>query len=75
MEGQGVRLVLEDFTDLQSLSVVVPDAHGLVCSTSAHKLFLDADIHAVDATRVEGEDEILKLSIVSWTFDVDRDSH
>ena len=75
MEGQGVRLVLEDFTDLQSLSVVVPDAHGLVCSASAHKLFLDADIHAVDATGVEGEDEILILSIVSWTFDVDRDSH
>lgn len=75
MESQRVSLVLKHFTDLKGLRVVVPDTHGLVCTASAHKLFFDTDIHTVDATGVEGEDEILILRIISWAFDVDRNSH
>lgn len=55
--------------------MIVPDTHSLISTASAHKLLLDADIHSVDATRMEGEDEILILSIISWAFNINWDSH
>lgn len=75
MESKRVCFILEYFTDLKSFSMIVPDAHCLISTTSAHKLLFDADIHTIDATRVEGEDEILKLCIISWAFNVYRNSH
>ena len=75
MESKRVCFILEYFTDLKSFSMIVPDTHSLISTTSAHKLLFDADIHTIDATRVEGEDKILILSIVSRPLNIDGNSH
>lgn len=75
MECQRVCFVLENFTNLQSLGVIVPDANSLISTASAYKLLLDANVHAVDATGMEREYKVLILGIISGTLDVNWHSH
>ena len=53
MESERVCLVLENLTDFESTSVIVPDAHSLVSSASSNQLLLYANVHAVDGTGMD----------------------
>eukprot|EP00350_Pseudokeronopsis_sp_OXSARD2_P004233 CAMPEP_0170540080 /NCGR_PEP_ID=MMETSP0211-20121228/98_1 /TAXON_ID=311385 /ORGANISM="Pseudokeronopsis sp., Strain OXSARD2" /LENGTH=606 /DNA_ID=CAMNT_0010842351 /DNA_START=1922 /DNA_END=3742 /DNA_ORIENTATION=+ len=75
VESDAVGFILEDLADLQLLLLVVPDPHALINATSHNLLFLDADIHAVDGSGVEGVDEVLILSVIRGPLQVQIDLH
>jgi hypothetical protein len=75
MESKGVCLILENFANLQGLSMIVPDADCLVGSTGTNELLLNADVHAINAAGVERIDKIFVFSIIGWSFNVNRNSH
>lgn len=56
MESQTKSFILEGLTDVKSLLLVVPDSHSLVDTASTYQVLLNADIHAMDGSWMEGED-------------------
>ena len=56
MESQTESLILECLTDVKSLLLVVPDPHCLVDTASTNQVLLNADIHSVDGSWMEGEE-------------------
>ncbi len=75
MEGQGVSLILKNLADFKSFSVIVPDTDCFISSTCAHKLLLDADVHAINTSGVEGEYEVFIFCIISWSLNIDWNPH
>lgn len=76
VEGHAVRLVIELLTDLQGGWIgVVPDSDCFIDGASGDHVLLDADVHALDGSGVEGADEIVVLGVLSRSLQVNVDLH
>jgi hypothetical protein len=76
MEGYRVSLVVEHLTNLEAWWVgVVPHSDGLINTASSDQLLLDADVHAVDGSGVEWENQVFILNFVVGSLKVHIDFH
>jgi len=76
VEGYTVGLVVEELTNLKlRRSGIVPDPNSLVDGAGGDEVFLHTDIHPLDGSAMEGEDEVFILGVVRWPLKVDVDLH
>lgn len=65
VEGYTVGLVVEEFTNLKLWWVeVVPNTNRLIDGAGSNKILLDADIHTLDGSGVEWENQVLILAVI-----------
>ena len=65
MQSYTVGLVVEEFANLELWWVeVIPNTNCLIDGASGHKILLDADVHTLDGSGVEWEDQVLILAVI-----------
>lgn len=72
VESHTVGLVVEELANLKLGWVeVVPNADRLIDGAGSHKVLLDTDVHSLDSSGVEGEDEVLVLAVIVGSVDLE----